>query len=522
MESNYLYKNGIPHFDGQKYVIWRIRMKTYIQAQGFEIWQSIVDGYTVPTVPPTNEKAVKLSQNNSKATNALMNGLGEMVFTKVAHCKSAKDIWDKLQNIYEGDSKFKASKLQTYKGQFEQLKMKEDKNIASYFLRVDETVNAIIGLGEEIKESVIVQKVLRSLPMRFDPKISTLEERSDLNSISMDELHGIFTAYEMRIEQENPDVKEATFKASKRSKKKGKQQEKEHSNNSDVSEDDEEVANFVRRLNKGTDGRYRGKLPLICFNCDGIGHFANKCPHKKKRNDEGDSKRRQTYKGKRTTKKVFKKILCTKEDISSSDEDEVSDSETERVLFMAVEDSDKEDSEVEYEEVEEEIEEEEVDYREELMSAIEVIRREKRKNKKLQVELDKKEDTQELEQMITNLKVQIEEDKRIEEALKEQLEERDRIIENLEAEIVTLRKDLQKKNMQNSSKVLNDIIISQRPNHDKSRLGYNQTEKGSSSKTTKQETYPKSYVETIKGDRKVYRENYRDTPPPRRFRFQNQ
>jgi hypothetical protein len=104
------------------------------------------------------------------------------------------------------------------------------------------------------------------------------------------------------------------------------------------------VANFVKRLNKGTDDRYRGKLPLICFNCDGIGHFANKCPHKKKRNDEGYSKNKQTYKGKRTTKKVFKKILCTKEDISSSDEDEVSDSETERVLFMAVEDSDKEDS----------------------------------------------------------------------------------------------------------------------------------------------------------------------------------
>jgi hypothetical protein len=46
--------------------------------------------------------------------------------------------------------------------------------------------------------------------------------------------------------------------------------------------------------------------------------------------------------------------------------------------------------------------------------SIEVIRREKKKNTKLQAELDKKEDTHELEQMITNLKVQIEEDKRIE------------------------------------------------------------------------------------------------------------
>jgi hypothetical protein len=92
-----------------------------------------------------------------------------------------------------------------------------------------------------------------------------------------------------------------------------------------------------------------------------------------------------------------------------------------------------EEAEEEYEEVEEEIEEAEVEYREELLSAIEVIRREKNKNKKLQAELDKKEDTHELEQMITNFNVQIEEDKRIEEALKEQLEGRDRIIENLEA-----------------------------------------------------------------------------------------
>jgi hypothetical protein len=108
-----------------------------------------------------------------------------------------------------------------------------------------------------------------------------------------------------------------------------------------------------------------------------------------------------------------------------------------------------------------------------LLCAIEVIRREKNKNKKLQAELDNKEDTQELEQMITKLKVQIEEDKIIEESLKEQLEGRDMIIVNLEEKIVTLRKDLQKKNMLNNSKVLNDIINSQKPHQDNSGLGSN-------------------------------------------------
>jgi hypothetical protein len=74
---------------------------------------------------------MKLGLNNSKSINALLNGLGEMTFTKVANCKSAKEIWNKLRNIYEGDSKFKETKLQTYKGQFEQLKMKEDENVAA-------------------------------------------------------------------------------------------------------------------------------------------------------------------------------------------------------------------------------------------------------------------------------------------------------------------------------------------------------------------------------------------------------
>ena len=57
-------------------------MKTYIQAQRFQVWQSIVYGYTAPAVPPTNDKVVKLGKNNSKAINALLNGLSNP--TKVA------------------------------------------------------------------------------------------------------------------------------------------------------------------------------------------------------------------------------------------------------------------------------------------------------------------------------------------------------------------------------------------------------------------------------------------------------
>jgi hypothetical protein len=76
MERN-MYKNGIPYFDGNKYAFWSKRMKTYIHSHGFETWQSVVDGYKELAIIPTNEREMKLSVNNSKATNALLNGLVE-------------------------------------------------------------------------------------------------------------------------------------------------------------------------------------------------------------------------------------------------------------------------------------------------------------------------------------------------------------------------------------------------------------------------------------------------------------
>lgn len=77
---------------------------------------------------------------------------------------------------------------------------------------------------------------------------------------------------------------------------------------------------------------------------------------------------------------------------------------------------------------------------------------------------------------------------------------------------------------QNNTRILDNIINSQRPYYDISGLGYNQmqTKKGSSSKTTEQEAKPRSYAKVVKGpskeeDTKTQGEDYRDTTPLRRF-----
>lgn len=210
------------------------------------------------------------------------------------NCNSSKEVWDKLISLYDGDSKVKKAKLQTHRRQFQSLKMDDEEDIASYFLRVAEMVNSLKGLEENIDENTIVQKVLRSLPDRFDSKVSAIEEMKDLDTIKMDELHGNLIAYEMR--KRCPSSKDVAFKASKT--KKGN----EWNTNSDDSDVESELAPFVRRLNKGS--KLKGKYPLICFKCGKIGHYAAKCPHKHDSDDEENSKR-MVYKKKGFNKKNF-------------------------------------------------------------------------------------------------------------------------------------------------------------------------------------------------------------------------
>jgi hypothetical protein len=294
--------------------------------------------------------------------NVILSGLVELEFVKVMHLGTAKEMWDKLISSYEGNEKVKDAKLQIYRVEFEQLKMKEDETVGKYFLRVEELVNAMKSLGEKIEEPSLVQKILRSIPDRFNPKVSAIEELNDLKTLEFDQLLGILTTYEMRIVKDKPTSREASFKVDK----------------NEDSEPDEIEAKFVKRLKKGS-GKYKGKLHFKCFNCGNIGHFANKCPHKGK-DQTCDDEEKQKYRNFFKENNFKKKSLCVNNDDDPSD-DEDNDSSIEDKLndfiLMAKEDYDNKStgSEANDEEVV-------VDMEGELISALEEIDRLGIKNRK--------------------------------------------------------------------------------------------------------------------------------------------
>lgn len=83
--------------------------------------------------------------------------------------------------------------------QFESLKMDEENSVI-YFLCMDEVVRIICGLGEKIEDEIIKQNILRSLPMRFDAKVSAIEEMKDLDTLKMNR-YDILAIYEMWTEK---------------------------------------------------------------------------------------------------------------------------------------------------------------------------------------------------------------------------------------------------------------------------------------------------------------------------------
>ena len=73
-------------------------------------------------------------------------------------------------------------------------------------------------MGVELPYDELVEKVLRTLPMAYNPKVSTREDWEKLEYLTMDELYGILTAYELRLSIEKSSKWEAAFKVLKNTK----------------------------------------------------------------------------------------------------------------------------------------------------------------------------------------------------------------------------------------------------------------------------------------------------------------
>ena len=68
-----------------------------------------------------------------------------------------------------------------------------------FYAKLKDIVNSAFNFGEAIPEPKIVRKVLRSLPERFQAKITVIKELKDIDKIPLTELVGNLQTYKLGL-----------------------------------------------------------------------------------------------------------------------------------------------------------------------------------------------------------------------------------------------------------------------------------------------------------------------------------
>ena len=144
-------------------------MRAFLCAIDESVWDSIENGYVKPTTIKSewDKAALALANMNSKAINAIFCGVSSDEFHRMSHMKTAKEAWTILEMTYESTKKVNDTKLQMLTTKFEKLKMGDDEAFNSFYGKLNEIVIAKFNLGENIEDSKVVRKILRSLPESF-------------------------------------------------------------------------------------------------------------------------------------------------------------------------------------------------------------------------------------------------------------------------------------------------------------------------------------------------------------------
>lgn len=253
-----------PIFNGENYDIWATRMEVYLDA--LDLWEAVEVYYEDEALPDNPTMAQIKSHKDrrirkAKAKACLFAAVSSTIFPRIMALKSAKSIWDYLRAEYEGDDRIKGMQVLNLIRDFELQKMKESETIKEYSERLMNIANRVRLLGSSFNDSRIVEKILVTVPERFEATITTLENTKDLSKITLVELLNSLQAQEQRrLMREESPVEEAlvaNHEDDRRSKKKVIKKNQQSDS---------------RIINKNKAGDYPP-----CNHCNKIGHPPFKC-----------------------------------------------------------------------------------------------------------------------------------------------------------------------------------------------------------------------------------------------------
>ena len=247
----------IPQFDGH-YDHWSELMENLLRAKG--LWSLVEEGYTEPTegikVTAAQKRNLdKFKMKDHQVMHYLFQAFDRIVFEQILNRKTSKNIWDSMKKKFGGNERVKRSLLQTLRRYFEVLEMKNEENIDDYFGRVMVVSNKMRSNGEDMSDSKIFEKILRTLTEKFTYVVVVIEESKNTRKMTIDELQSSLFVHEKKFKKISHEEGDQALNVRGRGRDRGS----------------------YRGRGRGK-GRSFNKATIECYNCHQLGHFQYECP----------------------------------------------------------------------------------------------------------------------------------------------------------------------------------------------------------------------------------------------------
>ncbi|KAL4385296.1 hypothetical protein GQ457_15G029610 [Hibiscus cannabinus] len=267
-------------------------MKVYLRSLG--LW-NVVETNEDPPALRANPTLAQLKAYNEdllkkdKALTCIHSGLADHIFTSIMDLETPKSVWDKLKEIHEGGDRVKKTKLLILKREFSMLQMKDDELIKDFSNMLMDVVNQIRLYGENLPDAKVVEKVMISVPQRFEAKISAIEESCDMTSLTIADLVSKLEAQEQRVSMRAIEASEGAFLAAHKGVKFNNSLKKAKSSNKSKGFFSSSgkfppcpICKKTNHAEKDCRFKEKGKSKFQCTFCGKSGHTEKFCWTKKK------------------------------------------------------------------------------------------------------------------------------------------------------------------------------------------------------------------------------------------------
>ena len=87
-----------PHFDGNNYTYWKVRMKAFLKSIDERVWNSVEYRCEKPTTPVSEWQTFQNEATtfNSKVMNAIFNAVSMEEFKRISNVEVAHTAWNIL------------------------------------------------------------------------------------------------------------------------------------------------------------------------------------------------------------------------------------------------------------------------------------------------------------------------------------------------------------------------------------------------------------------------------------------